>query len=337
MSKKILITGASGFIGSFLVEEGLRRGDEVWAGVRTSSNTEYLQDPRIHLIDLNFGDCSVLENQLSECKKQFGGWDYIIHNMGATKAKNSAGFERINFVFTKNFINSLIAAQVIPQKFIYMSSLSVCGPFDEKGRSSIDHEFVPKPNTAYGLSKRKSEQFLEQTVAFPYIILRPTGVYGPREKDYFLMIKTIASGFDFEVGYQKQYLSFIYVKDLVKAAYMSADSKLTNKTYFVADGKSYIGADFRMIVQSLLSKKRLIAIKLPLIFIKLVAMLSEKWANLTGNMSTLNRDKYKIIKQRNWNCDITPIQNDLGFSADYDLEKGLTESIQWYKQQKWIQ
>lgn len=337
MNKKILITGASGFIGSFLVEEGLRKGYEVWAGVRSSSSREYLQDPRIQFIDLKFEDCAALETQIENCKKKFGGWDYIIHNMGATKARNEAGFNKINYLYTQNFVNCLISSNTTPTKFIYMSSLSVCGPFDESGTSSITDNFAPNPNTAYGSSKRKTELFLEQLKDFPYLILRPTGVYGPRERDYFLMIKTIATGFDFEVGFQKQYLSFIYVKDLVKAAYLAAESEIVGKSYFVADGKSYLGVDFRKFVQINLSKKHLIAIKLPLILIKMVAFVAEKWAALTGKMSTLNKDKYKIIKQRNWNCDISPIKNELGFTADYDLEKGLAESIQWYKQHKWIQ
>lgn len=336
ISKKVLITGANGFIGSFLVEEGLRKGFDIWAAVRSSSDLKYLSDKRIQFIDLNYSSKVELKEQLLQYKECFGRWDYIIHNLGATKAKNSKEFDRVNYDFTRNFVEALMITDMKPDKFVLMSSLSVCGPFDEKGSSAITESFAPQPNTAYGVSKIKAEQYLHSTTDFPYMILRPTGVYGPREKDYFLMIRTIAMGFDFEVGYQPQYLSFIYVKDLVKAAYLAAESPLIAKTYFVADGKSYLGVDFRKLVQKKLPKKHLIAVRLPLAFVKVISLLSEKWAAITGKMSTLNSDKYKIIKQRNWNCDISAIKRELGYTPEYDLDQGLQESIEWYKQHKWL-
>ena len=63
--KKILITGASGFIGSFIVEEALKRGFETWAAVRKSSSRKYLNDSRIHFIELDLGNLDKLEKQLS--------------------------------------------------------------------------------------------------------------------------------------------------------------------------------------------------------------------------------------------------------------------------------
>lgn len=333
---KILITGASGFIGSFIVEEALRRGYEVWAGIRNTSSREYLQDERIKFVDLNFGNKEKLIGQLHDCRKEFGGWDYVVHNMGATKVAKSEDFERINFHFTQNLVEGLRMAGIPPRKFIYMSSLSVCGPFDEVTMTPIQADFIPQPNTAYGLSKRKAEQYLEALNDFPYIILRPTGVYGPREKDYFLMIKTIKAGFDFGMGKIPQLLSFLYVKDLARVVFLAMESTVAGRSYFISDGKTYLAKDFRELVQSYLPKKSVIAVTLPLGVVKVVSLCAQKWAALTGNVSTLNADKYKIMKQRNWICDISPLQMDLGFEPEYDLAKGLDESIQWYKQQHWL-
>ncbi len=333
---KILITGASGFIGSFIVEEALNRGFEVWAGVRRTSSREYLQDSRIQFIDLNFGDKDKLEQQLTEFKRTFGGWDYVVHNLGATKVSRPEDFDRINFRFTQNLVEALQVAGMVPKKFIYMSSLSVCGPFDEETMEPIQADFVPQPNTVYGLSKRKAELFLASQTGFPYIILRPTGVYGPREKDYFLMIKTIRAGFDFGMGSVPQRLSFIYVKDLARVVFLAIGQPVVGRSYFISDGQCYYASDFRQLVQQYLPKKWVIPVTLPLFIVKVVSLSAERWAKFFGKVSTLNADKYKIMKQRNWICDIKPLQQELHFEPRYDLSKGLEESIQWYKQQNWL-
>ncbi|MDD2799006.1 MAG: NAD(P)-dependent oxidoreductase [Bacteroidales bacterium] len=334
--KSILITGAGGFIGSFLVEEALNRGFVVWAGVRASSNLQYLQDKRIQFIDLSFQDTDILKSELLSFKTEFGGWDYIVHNLGATKVNTPSEFDRINFQYTRNFVNALLDCNMVPEQFIYMSSLSVCGPFDELGKSAIKTDDIPHPNTAYGYSKRKAEMFLESMPNFPYVILRPTGVYGPREKDYFMMIKTIKSGFDFAVGFKPQYLTFIYVKDLARVAFLAIEHKVKQRTYFISDGNTYLAKDFRQLTKQFLYKKFVLSIKLPLWLIQIVSILIERFSQIRGKSSTLNRDKYRIMKQRNWICDITPLKEELHFEAKFNLSKGLEESIHWYKQNNWI-
>ena len=194
MLKKILVTGAGGFIGGFIVEEALRRGYETWAGVRASTNKEYLKDENIKFIDLKFNDKEQLKKQLSEQKEKFGAWNYIVHNLGVTKCKNPEDFDLINYGFVKNFTEALIETETVPEQFIMMSSLGAWGIGDETGFTPIRQSDVPHPNTRYGKSKLKAEQHLYSLSNFPYVIMRPTGVYGPREKDYYLMMKTIKFG-----------------------------------------------------------------------------------------------------------------------------------------------
>ena len=122
--KKILITGASGFIGGFLVKEALARGYEVWAGVRSSSSREYLQDERIRFIDLKYTDPAALTEQLATFGREQGAWDYVIHNAGLTKTLDKRNFYRVNAENTHNLIEALAAAVCKPKKFLLMSSLS---------------------------------------------------------------------------------------------------------------------------------------------------------------------------------------------------------------------
>jgi nucleoside-diphosphate-sugar epimerase len=335
-NKRILITGASGFIGSFLIEKALEKGYETWAGIRKSSSREYLQDKRIQFIDLPFHDKGKLTGDLCKFATEHGKFDYIIHNAGVTKCLNHSDFDKVNFQYTANFIDALRAADAVPEKFILMSSLSAYGLGDEINYIPLKITDTPNPNTAYGKSKLKAEMYLQSTGDFPYIILRPTGVYGPREKDYFLMVKTVKSGLDVGAGFRPQHLTFIYVKDLVEAAFLGLESDIRNGAYFVADGDVYTDKEYTRLVKESIGKKRVLSLKIPLWLLKTISAIAENISKLTKKPSTLNRDKYKIMKQRNWECDITPLSNDLRFSPQYNLKKGLEESIKWYEENGWL-
>lgn len=334
--KKIIITGASGFIGSFLVEKALSLGWEVWAGVRKSSSREYLGDTRIKFIDLELSSTKRLTGQFCNFIKEYGHIDYIIHNAGVTKCLNRDDFDEINFRYTANLIDALNTANISPEKFVLMSSLSAYGIGDEENYTPIKTTDTPNPNTAYGISKIKAERYLTEKASFPYMILRPTGVYGPREKDYFLMLKTVKSGLDVGAGFKSQHLTFIYVKDLVEAVFLALRSTACNRAYFVADGDVYTDKEYTALVKKVLGKKHVLSIKVPLSVLKIISIISEEISKVTKKPSTLNRDKYKIMKQRNWECDITPLIDELGFVPKYNLERGLRESVEWYKQNDWL-
>lgn len=148
---KILITGASGFIGGFLVKEALRRGYETWAGVRATSSRENLQDERIHFIDLKYNNREALTAQLKDFVREQGAWDYVIHNAGLTKTLDKQNFFRINAENTHNFIEALAAAGCKPKKFLLMSSLSSYGRGDEVNFRPIRLDDPQQPDTALSL------------------------------------------------------------------------------------------------------------------------------------------------------------------------------------------
>ena len=334
--KKVLVTGASGFIGSFLVEGGLERGMQTWAGIRKTSSRKYLQDKRIRFAELNLGDKQKLKEQLAIHKKEHDGWNYIIHCAGVTKCLHKEDFDKGNYQATVNFVEALKELDMVPERFIYISSLSIFGPIHEEDYAPISERDEAQPNTAYGVSKLKSEKYLQSLTDFPYVIYRPTGVYGPRERDYFLMAQSVKQHVDFAAGFKRQDITFIYVKDLVQAVYLGVKPEALRRAYFVSDGQVYASSTFSDLIKKELGNPWLVRIKCPLVILKLISIVAEAGAKCLGKTSTLNRDKYNIMKQRNWRCDISPIVKELGFCPEFLLERGVQETIAWYKEEKWL-
>lgn len=237
---KILITGASGFIGSFIVEEALKRGLETWAAVRGSSSKAYLQDERINLITLNLSSREQLVEQLRP--HQF---DYVVHAAGVTKCIDKRDFRRINTEGTKNLVQALQQLQMPLKRFVYLSSLSVYGAIrEQQPYEEIRETDTPQPNTEYGRSKLEAERWLDGLKDFPCVTLRPTGVYGPRERDYFLMAKSIKGHSDFAVGYKRQDITFVYVSDVVQAVFLAMEKGQPGRKYFLSDGQVYQSTTF---------------------------------------------------------------------------------------------
>lgn len=325
--KRLLVVGAGGFIGGFICQEGIARGFEVTAAVRETTSRRYLTDSALNFLTLDYDNPEQIEKAVADAEP----WDYIIYNLGATKAATFPEFNLINFEYLRRFVEALKKTDRVPERFLYMSSLSALGLGDEVGYTPLSATTVPNPNTRYGLSKIKAENYLEFQSEIPYIIFRPTGVYGPHEKDYLMMVKSIDSHFDFGVGYKKQMLTFIYVVDLVGAMFDALAAGVVKKKYIISEERSYTQNEFRRIVADELSKKWVIPVRLPLWMAWIACYVSEKIGHFTAKPATLNRDKFKILKQRNWNADVSDAQRDFGFKTRFSLRDGIRETVRAYR------
>lgn len=326
MSRRVLIVGAGGFIGGFMAGESLRRGYDTTAMVRSTTSRHYLTDTRLKFAVCD--DFDSVDEIAQALDSQEGKWDYIIYNLGATKAANFKDFNRINFGFLRNFLDALRQTGKIPDRLLYISSLSALGKGDERGYTPMTDAMIPNPDTRYGLSKMKAETLLDTTTDIPWTILRPTGVYGPHEQDYLMMIKCIARHVDFGIGFRRQMLTFIYVEDLARAAFDAVASPVTaGRKYIVAEERGYSQSEFRKIVAEELGGGWAIPVRLPLWMARAVCVVAEKWGAARLKPSTLNTDKYNILRQRNWLADCSRARADFGFAPQIPLREGIRRVI----------
>ena len=197
------------------------------------------------------------------------------------------------------------------------------GPAHEKDNQPITEHDLPVPNTAYGASKLQAESLLADVKGLNYVVLRPTGVYGPRERDYAMLAQSIRRHIDFAVGYRPQTLTFIYVADLVDAAFLALEHGECGRKYFLTDGAEYSSRAFSDLIQQRLGVRHVLHVTAPLWVLRVVSWIAEHAARMLGTTSTLNSDKYRIMCQRNWRCDITPARKELGYCPQWPLKRGV--------------
>ena len=335
MKKKVLITGASGFIGSFLVVEALRQNYQVYAGIRKSSSKKFLQYDNLNFFELDFSSQELLTQNFKIFQEQQGNFDFVIHNAGITQAKKLEDFTTVNYQYTKNLVDALSAASHTPEKFVLISSLASYGP----GKTSMNPIQVSdeyKPISEYGKSKLKATEYVRSLSGFPHLVIHPTGVYGPRDKDFFQFIKLVSKGFEPYIGRHKQALSLIYVKDLARAVISLMSSSIVNSSYLLSDGQAYdkeeIGLEARRTLQ-----KKTFRIKLPLKLVQMtVSGIDSVYRVLFNRLPFINRQKLDEISSANWLCNSDDIWKHINDKPDYNLQKGVAETIGWYKENNWL-
>ncbi|MBT1711625.1 NAD-dependent epimerase/dehydratase family protein [Fulvivirgaceae bacterium PWU5] len=327
MKEQILITGASGFVGFHLIEAALAKGLEVTAAVRSSSKIDHLRALPVKFITPDFTSVTSLRTAL-----EAGQYQYVIHAAGTVKAKDEPAYNAANADVTRNIAEAIAQAKLPVKKFVFLSSLAAQGP--GATGEAIREEDAAHPISPYGKSKLLAEQYLRAIPGLPTVMLRPTAVYGPRDRDIFILLKTFAQGLEPYIGRMDQQLSFIYVKDLAAATLAALADGVTG-TYLVADGNGYGRYALADITKRILNRKT-VRVHLPLGVVKALAFVQETLGNIRGQAPALNRAKLAELTAANWTCNVARLQHELGFTPKYTLETGLAETIQWYKDNRWL-
>ncbi|WEK21510.1 MAG: NAD(P)-dependent oxidoreductase [Candidatus Pedobacter colombiensis] len=330
MSKKrVLITGASGFVGYHLIEEALKADLEVYAAIRPSSDRSHLKGFNVQYVNLDYSVVDSLKQELED--KQY---HYIIHAAGITKAKTKAEYDLVNATYTRNLATAALEANINLEKFVFVSSLAALGPLKDLS-NEIQDVSAPHPVTNYGASKMLAEQYLAELTTLPLLTIRPTAVYGPREKDLFILFNSINKGLEPHIGSFKQQLSFVYVKDLVNVIVKALTATTVHQHYNISDGETYDRYALATFTKKALNKHTF-KFHIPVPLVALLATIMDFIYAGSKNTPALNKEKMAELTAINWACSIAGAKADLGYIPEYNLEKGIMQTIKWYKLNNWL-
>ena len=324
---KIALTGATGFVGSWLAEELTHDGHEVTCLVRPTSNLRWIE----HL-DVRRVVGSVTE---PETLPPFvAGQDLVIHVAGATKARSEEEYMRANAESTRFLLEAILAAGARVSRFVLISSQAAAGPSTaERPRREED---PPHPLTAYGRSKLEAEKIaMEYRADFPVTIIRPPAVYGPRDRDVFTYFQLVSKGLMPIMG-KEGLVSVIFVRNLtyaIRTAMLHPGAE--NNIYFVADRGLYSWRQLgHMIAHALHRRPR--SVRVPLALIHIAALFSQTYSSLTRKPVLLNREKLLEIRQPYWTISTEKAERDWGFSPPYSTEQAIQQTADWYVKEGWL-
>jgi nucleoside-diphosphate-sugar epimerase len=319
---KALVTGATGFIGSHVCEELVKRGYDVTCLVKKTSNLKWIENLNVGFVHGDCTDKDSLCDAVSNC-------DYVFHLAGLTKARSGDEFFFVNAQGTDNLVKTVAERNPTVKRFVYVSSLAAAGPC--KNRVAVREDSSPCPVSDYGRSKLEGEKaVLQYRDLIPVTIVRPPAVYGPRDRDMLVLFKMIKKGVFFDLG--TCYYSLLYVDDLVQGIIHCAESKKAEgKIYFLSDTGVVSGEEIAREISSALNVKP-VPLKVPKFAMSFIAFISEKM----NKQGIINRDRIKDFQHTHWVCDPAKVREEIGFVPKTGIKEGIKWTADWYRIHQWL-
>jgi nucleoside-diphosphate-sugar epimerase len=325
---RALVTGATGFIGSHLVEALLQKGVQVRCLVRTTSDLSWLKNLPIEVFRGNCNDKASLEEAVK-------GVDQVFHLAGVTKAVEEKTYFEVNALGTENLIHACLENNPRLQKFVYVSSQAAAGPCQNGGKKRESDRC--EPVSVYGHSKRMGEEFaLAHSHEIPLLILRPSAVYGPRDRDIYAFFKLLSKRIKPCLAGQDQHISLCYVQDMIQAIFLATEAQESSgEIFFLSDGHDYRLEEIGDIFAQAMGITPF-CIRIPEWIVFGIASFSEYLSKLSGKPPLLNKGKVEEMIQKNWVCDITKAKTLLGFEPQFKLSQGAKLTFEWYRKENWL-
>ncbi len=323
--KKIIVTGANGFIGSRLCLALVNNGYQVTALVREKADCSLLSN-KINKIFMNYNDNSLLNELLDN-------HDILIHSAAKTKGISYKDLTDTNVELTEKIIQSSNQSKNLKQ-FIFLSSQAAAGP--GKGNTSLTEIDEPHPISWYGQSKLQAELILKNTLNKDWTIIRPASVYGPGDKDFLFYFQFIEKHIAIHPGFNNKYISLIYVDQLIDLILKTIlNPKAKNETFFASDGHTYTISTFCDTL-GLAMDKFVFPISIPDSMVFMTGAVMEMIGKFQNKIPILNKQKAQELRQYNWLIRNIKAVELLDFNPKSNLLSNLTRTYQWYKKNKWL-
>jgi nucleoside-diphosphate-sugar epimerase len=327
---KILLTGGSGFLGSYVAEQLTAEGHTVRALVRPRSDKRVLEK----LARVEFAP-GAIEDRAS-LGPALEGVDAVIHVAGIVKARKPADFFEVNTQGTKNVLDAALARGGI-SRFVYVSSLAAVGP--SLDGTPVPDDAEPKPVTHYGRSKLEAErEVLAVKDRIPVTVVRPPLIYGPRDRETLAFFTSVKNGVLPMTGDGTNTLSVVYASDCAAAIVraVTATHGESGRTYFVDDGAVYVWREALGEIEQAMGKRAWVRVGMPLGVVKVAAAATQLWGKVSGTAQMLTLDKVNELTQPHWVCSGEGARRDLGWAPRVQWRQGVQETVNWYRAEGWL-
>jgi nucleoside-diphosphate-sugar epimerase len=320
-----LLTGATGFVGSHLLDTLLARGWKVRCTVRATSDRRWVEGKPFEEVAGDLMHGTGLERAMAEV-------DAVFHVAGAIMAPSLEKFREGNWLASKRMIDAAVSARV--KRFVHVSSLAVAGP--SPAAEGVDESSACSPISAYGRTKLEGEQAVwARRDAVPVTIVRPPVVYGPRDRGLFELYKVLAAGVRPQIGGPK-FVSIVHVDDLVRGIADAAERpEAAGEVFYMANDRSHAYAELMDLMLAGLDRGAL-RVPVPDRVVRLLGAVAEDVLAVVGKGGMFNRDKAREMTQKYWLCRSTKAKRVLGWEARVSIDAGLRETGAWYKREGWL-
>ena len=324
----VLLTGATGFLGSHVAEALVAEGWTVRCTVRKTSNLRWIESLPVDRVTADVRSAAELAAALEEV-------DVVVHSAGLTRAKSDAEYHRVNSEGTQALALAAVDAGV--RRFVFVSSLAARGPDRRVSDRGVTGD---RPTSAYGESKLAGERRLfqvlsEQTGAMQGVILRPGGIYGPRDEDSLNLFKVAKTGM-IPVPTGKGRLQPVYVKDVAEAVIRAvARPDVDLKPIPIVGPEIVSWADMGEALGNAVGKSvRLVKIPNPIW--QVGGAVAETAARLVGMSPQFDRRTADDLSRLDWTADPREAEVSLGWRAATHLREAMEETGRWYRERGWL-
>jgi nucleoside-diphosphate-sugar epimerase len=323
---KVLLTGASGFVGSHILDSLRVRGVATAIILRPDSNRRLIESHLSH-VTVRTGSLNDPES-LGTAMQDV---THVIHCAGCTKALRVSEFYEVNQIGTRHVVEAVNRQSERIQRLVHISSLAAGGPASQARPACEDDP--PHPVSEYGRSKLAGEEEVRSACKPDYVILRPPAAYGPCDTGFLPLFKAVKKHVLPRFGGGRQQLSLVFAKDLAEAA-------VTCLTHPAAAGKTFYTASPEVLTALALADEIAhqmgtwtLPLPLPTAALWPLCCFQEAVSRLTGKPNLLSRQKYAELRAPGWVCDPSRLRRELGFVCATTLKNGITETLAWYQQQ----